>query len=397
MTDWEERLRRERTALRTPPPPSFDAVAQAVHRGTGSAFKRLSGKALFSLRTRPVHWGLAIVVAAFLVHFPLKGALNSPSLRESSRIAHGPSSLPQSDSLPAPAATQKKELPSGAVDSRTAAIVLDDGSRAVPTSPSSRLELVQESPQTVLFHLNEGSADFSVTPDSSRSFRVQSANVLVEVVGTRFSVIRRDTERVQVAVAEGRVRVHWKSATGQSESMLLRAGADEIFPPPEKEQTRETSAASWKQLAQRGKMKEAYTALEGLKTPLADRPEELLLAADVARQSGHPGRATAYLERLLGAYPGDPRASVAAYTLGKVQLSLSNPAKAARAFEKARLLAPGGALAEDALAHEAQAHRQAGAQAAARQAASRYLGLHPSGVHVEAMRSLANSQSSSGH
>jgi transmembrane sensor len=54
--------------------------------------------------------------------------------------------------------------------------------------------------------LDQGEAFFEVAHDASRPFVVHAGDRLVTVLGTKFSV-RRDGERVSVAVLEGRVRI----------------------------------------------------------------------------------------------------------------------------------------------------------------------------------------------
>ncbi len=89
-------------------------------------------------------------------------------------------------------------------------------------------------------------------------------------------------------------------------------------------------------------------------------PEEtvaaLFDAADAARLAGHPADAVAPLTAIFSRHPGDPRAAVAAYQLGRVlALDLHDRAGAAAAFARAHDLDPGGPLAADAAAHAAEA------------------------------------------
>src|SRR4030095_2480411 len=71
----------------------------------------------------------------------------------------------------------------------------------------------------------------------------------------------------------------------------------------------------WKALAAQGKHREAYDALGSLSPTQLRNPEELLMAADTARLSGHPSRAVPFLERVLSQFRRDPRAPLAAFTL----------------------------------------------------------------------------------
>ena len=117
--------------------------------------------------------------------------------------------------------------------------------------------------------------------------------------------------------------------------------------------------------------------------PAADNPRDLLLAADVARLSHHSGQAVTPLRRLLASFPGDPRAPLAAFTLGRVLLDeLGRPREAAEAFARAR----SGAMAEDALAREVEAWSRAGDSATARTRAELYLQLYPKGRRDRSVR-----------
>ena len=89
-------------------------------------------------------------------------------------------------------------------------------------------------------------------------------------------------------------------------------------------------------------------------------PEEtvvaLFAAADAARMAGRPADAVAPLTAIFTRHPGDPRAAVAAYQLGRVlALDLHARTRAAAAFARAHDLDPNGPLAADAAAHAAEA------------------------------------------
>ena len=82
----------------------------------------------------------------------------------------------------------------------------------------------------------------------------------------------------------------------------------------------------------------------------------LFAAADAARMAGRPADAVAPLTAIFTRHPGDPRAAVAAYQLGRVlALDLHDRARAAAAFARAHDLDPSGPLAVDAAAHAAEA------------------------------------------
>lgn len=91
-------------------------------------------------------------------------------------------------------------------------------------------------------------------------------------------------------------------------------------------------------------------------------PEEsvssLFAIADAARLAGRPADAVAPLTAIFTKFPGDSRAAIAAFQLGRVLADeLHDPPAADRAFERARDLAPGGPLAKDAATRAAEARR----------------------------------------
>jgi len=145
----------------------------------------------------------------------------------------------------------------------------------------------------------------------------------------------------------------------------------------------------WRRQADDGDFDAAFRSLQaaGSAESVKDEPGDLLLAADVARLSGHPGAALAPLRQVLRAHRDDPRAALAAFTLGRALLDqLGNSAEAADAFHDARALGAGGPLEEDALAREVEAASRAGDTDRARAAAEEYLRLYPAGRRVRAVR-----------
>jgi transmembrane sensor len=142
--------------------------------------------------------------------------------------------------------------------------------------------------------------------------------------------------------------------------------------------------AEWRALAERGEYREAYDAMTPAKAEtVRDEPAELLAAADVARLSGHAEEAIPFLERILGDHGRDPRAPLAAFTLGRILLDLDRASDAAPAFARARRLDPTGTLAEDALAREVEAWSKAGEREKARARAIEYRAFYPEGDRVE--------------
>jgi transmembrane sensor len=163
--------------------------------------------------------------------------------------------------------------------------------------------------------------------------------------------------------------------------------------------------ASWQALAHDGQFEQAYRlaygpspdgakSQQGPASPypalLRERevtPGDLLLLADVARLSHHAADAVAPLSRLLREHAGDPRAPLAAFTLGRVLLDdLGRPREAAESFVRTQQLDPSGPLSQDALAREVEAWSRAGEAASAHARALHYLQKYPSGRRLHSVR-----------
>lgn len=294
--------------------------------------------------------------------------------------------------------------PASTVASSDAPAVLElaDGSIVTPIDRTSVVRTAEAHATRVVLEVVSGAASFDVTPDPKRLFRVEAGRVAVQVLGTSFTVEKLDAGSAKVSVQRGRVRVSWDQ---QSEE--LGAGQEGIFPrveapppasasalaEPSAQQVRAPAAAaspaasakpSWRALHQEGDFDKAWEALarDGI-DKVRDDPADLLAAADVARMSKHSAQAVAPLRRLLASHPGDPRAPLAAFTLGRVLLDeLGRPREAADAFAQARR----GTMAEDALAREVEAWSRAGDGATARVRAEEYLKLYPGGRREKSVR-----------
>jgi len=246
------------------------------------------------------------------------------------------------------------------------------------------------------FVLRRGSARFVVTHDERHPFLVRVGPLVVEDLGTTFSVARLSENEIDVAVEEGHVAVLCESSRtelggGQHRTFTCGEPAKRVAatqppstvdrPAPRIVRARGDSAtaAAWKILAERGHYGEAYDVLRHEpEASVRDETHELLLAADTARLSGHSSEAVPYLQRILAQHGSDPRAYLAAFTLGRVLLDeLGRPAEAAKAFERAR--APRAPLAEDALAREIEACARAGDTRRAHALALEYRRSYPQG------------------
>jgi len=237
------------------------------------------------------------------------------------------------------------------------------------------------------FVLRAGAARFSVPHDEERPFVVTAGDVTIEDLGTTFTVRFAAVDRLNVAVEEGRVRVH----AGETDTEVAAGATLEVpvapvaGPPVKPQRAARAVAGSWRPLAERGQYEEARTALRKA-GPSAVRNDtaDLLLAADAARLSGHPAEAVPYLEKVVHGHGHDPRAGLAAFTLGRVLLDeLGRPTEAIEAFALARSF--GGPLAEDALAREVEAASRAGDVTRSRELALLYRRLYANGRRAKAV------------
>jgi tetratricopeptide (TPR) repeat protein len=154
------------------------------------------------------------------------------------------------------------------------------------------------------------------------------------------------------------------------------------------------AAQAWRSLAREGRYHEAYRALEKDKLD-RERSEvdDLLLAGDAARLSGHAREAVPYYRDALARAGKGSRAHLAAFTLGRTLLhDLGDARGAANAFARAYAALPSGPLAEEALAGEVESWARAGERARTREAARRYLQAFPSGRRTRDMERFGGAE-----
>lgn len=303
----------------------------------------------------------------------------------------------------------------------------EDGSRAIPTGRDSRLVPVLATSTEVRVRLERGAGAFEVTPEVERRFVVEVGSLQVIVLGTAFGV-ERHGDQAYVNVTRGLVRVRWPSGEA-----MLPAGAEGTFPcgpaaepaaltgqppaasAPAVESDDDTTAsvstpatasapasgagtptvpapvsaagASWREHALAGRHAEAFEALGASDAaPVRDQVEDLMLAADAARLSGHGAEALRYLERVAVEHADHSQAALASFTMGRILSSRGQAVDAARAFARARAQAPSGSLAQDALAREVEAWHRAGDTARAHALALEYVARFPAGRRLAAVR-----------
>jgi transmembrane sensor len=253
----------------------------------------------------------------------------------------------------------------------------------VSPSEGAEITLESESGDLVAYRLASGAVDVHVAPapelairagdveararDADFSLSIEADEVVVRAVRGSVGVVVGGESRVITAGSASRFPLH-----------VSRASVELDAPTSEARRSR-----AWRRLAEEGQFDRAFGELRN--GEIRDVPEELLLAADAARLSGHPEDALRYLRRMLRTHANDPRAPLASFTMGRVLMSdLGRPREAAQAFEMARR-GP-GALAEDALAREVEAWARAGEAPLARERAEEYVRRFPNGQRVTMVR-----------
>jgi transmembrane sensor len=284
---------------------------------------------------------------------------------------------------------------------------LADGSEVSLRDEHTQLSVSEVTQQRAVLEMRAGQARFDVVHRVERAFVVHCGEVTIEVLGTAFE-LQRDGARTHVSVLRGRVAVSWSS--GRTELSTGEAAwfprGDSSLPPASSQRARvraadkpasrhldaapPSAASSWREPAERGEFERAYELLRQAPQPVADDVEQLLLAADTARLSGHPEAALPYLRRVVAQHARDSRAPLAAFTLGGVLMQqLGQPREAEAAYARARELASSSPLAEDALARQVEAAHRAGDAALARSLGQEYVAKYPQGRRVHAVRRFA--------
>lgn len=289
---------------------------------------------------------------------------------------------------------------SGATDPM--AVDLSDGSRVV-LEPGARTEVLVNDGREVVTRVERGAARFDVRPGGPRRWRVQCDGVEVRVVGTSFTVRRLD-EGVAVEVHHGTVSVRGGGLPGDGRRLVagerLEVASDAVAedsarsardepsrvsgeaPPPEPEMAPEQRPASKHRVREPAAVSrvDAHARADDA-VPTAPSAAALMGQADLARAEGRAADAAHLLERVIAEHTGDAKASLAAFTLGRLELERERPADAARAFERALSLGLPETLREDALARAVEAWARAGQTERAASAAARYRLLYPDGHH----------------
>jgi transmembrane sensor len=345
----------------------------------------------------PRVWALAAaaIVVLGIAFFALRGA------RRGDVTAHAPAAVVRV----APSSLGRLARADGApfvavhAAAEPASVTLTDGSKIILSAGASVEPRTNDDHQLAL-QQRRGRVHYDVTPGGPRRWTIACGEgagaTSVEVVGTSFDIdatnahVRVDVSHGVVVVrGEGVPKGHARLvaggsidvATGVHDVRDLRDSDEAPSPAPSPAPTI-ASSATWKQLAVKGEHGAAYAELgpDGLAraTKSAATVDELLALADIARLSGHAGDAVPPLARIVAAHPGDPRASLAALTLGRIELgSLANPHAAVAPLRSALALGIPRDLEGDTHALLVEALGRDGDAAGARAAYAIYVGRHP--------------------
>lgn len=335
----------------------------------------------------PLLWALVGTLAGSLLTFAVL-------------VGHDPSSL----RLGMPEVVRVESV----VEPRQAARVVDfgDGAR-VTVAAGGRLEVLEHGEQRVTLALRRGLSQFDIEPGGARRFQIECAGVMVEVVGTQFS-IEQSQRALRVEVQRGRVLVRGAQVAGGARALdaggvLVIETAPEARQPPAEPSELSPAAPSarpspaalpssgrvdgpaWRQAVSEQDWNRAWASLgaEGVarQSGQAQSVAELFALADVARLSGHPEAAVVPLRKIVDQHADDARAAVAAFTLGRVWLdALGTPALAVLAFKDALALRLPASLAEDAQARLVEALARSGDVDQAHAAAALYRHRYPDGA-----------------
>jgi transmembrane sensor len=267
---------------------------------------------------------------------------------------------------------------------------LGDGSVVTPLGKDSQLLARLVSATDVVVALAGGGARFDVPDRAARRFRADLGALALETHGAAFRV-RITRHQIDVVAERGEVSARWGRerhvvAAGETRTFAVAAHEDAARVDRDPPLQVPEPPTSWRDAAGRGDYAAAWLALSRASAPI-DRMADLLLAGDVARLSEHPRAAVDLLARAVALHAEDPRAPLAAFTLGRVHLEeLGAPRDAALAFARVYELAPDGPLAEDALAREVEAWSRAGETEAAHARALTYTQRYPQGRRAHAVR-----------
>jgi hypothetical protein len=294
--------------------------------------------------------------------------------------------------------------PTGAESPAPSRIVTPVGGTSQVTLPGALIEAksdtsveVQHGPGgAITLVIARGAVDCDVEPRGNRPpFKVIAGDVTVEVVGTRFTVARTPTPRVDVA--RGKVRI-----TAPGGQWLVEAG--EAWPDPTRTASASVPLPTHEPEAAAPAEPEPEVTVDPVHTAPAHKKAAPVVAAPPARP------ATADRERARESYKianrleatdptkaarlyraiatdGKGMEAVALFSLADMQLKLKDPKAALATLDELTRRFPNAANVEDAAWLRYEALRTMGKRDEARGAAANYLRQFPNGVYAERLRS----------
>jgi hypothetical protein len=256
-------------------------------------------------------------------------------------------------------------------------VTLPDGS-LLAMGHATRLEVVRITDDEVRLRLERGVLTCDVPRLDKRRFVVEAGGTEIAVMGTRFSVeLAPGAEagpELSVSVERGLVQVRRDEQTVMA---TLGPGQTWASQKPAEPAASAQTAAS----------------VPSPETPPLLGARELMDRANAARVAGRPADAAREYARLSERFPGDARAGLAAFELGRIRLtSLNDPRGALEAFRFALSHQRGGFFAEDAEAGIVESLHRIGDTGACAEARDAFLERHAQSPHVRRLRPMCTSR-----
>jgi transmembrane sensor len=278
----------------------------------------------------------------------------------------------------------------------TALVDLSDGSH-IEVDPQAKLAVLRGDSSDVHVELRSGAALFEVSHVERRSFVVSAGGVDIRVIGTRFRVNLDGSERVHVAVERGvvEVRRHGHDETVQrlgagEEGTLMADGAVSALSPRAPEPTAE-AAPTGESIAVPSADAASTESKSGNATTMDAR--QLFDAASAARRAGKNAQAAGLFDALRRRFPGDARAGLSAFELGRLRMdAMGDPSGAMEALSQAISLSPSGSFREDAQARLVYAADAMHDDAKCKVMRQAYVARYPRGVHAVNVASKCGGQ-----
>jgi TolA-binding protein len=285
----------------------------------------------------------------------------------------------------------------------TALVDLSDGSH-IEVDPQAKVAVLRGDPSDVHVELRSGAALFEVSHVERRSFVVSARGVDIRVIGTRFRVNLDGAERVHVSVERGVVEVRrhghdetvQRLAAGEEGTVMSDGAVAAIAPTPRPAPEAApvvggTAAPSTESEAPSNS--ESSPVDSKSSTPSTMDARQLFDAAGAARRAGKSSQAAALFDALRRRFPGDARAGLSAFELGRLRMdALGDPAGAMEALSQSIALSPSGSFREDAQARLVYAADAMHDEPRCRAMQKAYLARYPGGAHAVNVTSKCGGQ-----